>query len=158
PPAESGESYGRGRTCRAGPDHHDVATLGRSHAAIVALPSPGLPGGLLRQSWIAGGPRCWPYAEKMLLDAVEARVVGCLVEKQMTTPQQYPLTLNSVVLACNQSSNRDPVVNYADQTVEGALSSLKQKGLVRLILPSHGRTVVRYRHVLDEKLGLDGHR
>lgn len=91
----------------------------------------------------------------MRLDGVEARVVGSLVEKQLTTPQQYPLTLNSLTLACNQSSNRDPVVNFSEQQVHDALDSLKQKGLVRFVLPSHGRSVVRYRHVLDEKLALD---
>lgn len=91
----------------------------------------------------------------MRLDAVEARVVGSLVEKQLTTPQQYPLTLNSLTLACNQASNRDPVVAYSESEVQGALDRLKQQGLVRFVLPSHGRSVVRYRHVLDEKLALD---
>ena len=56
----------------------------------------------------------------MELDAVEARVIGSLAEKQLTTPQQYPLTLNALVLACNQSSNRDPVVSY-DETLGQAL-------------------------------------
>lgn len=91
----------------------------------------------------------------MLLEAAEARVVGSLVEKQLTTPQQYPLTLNSLTLACNQASNRDPVVSYSESDVAEALDSLKAKGLVRFVLPSHGRSVVRYRHVVDEKLGLD---
>ena len=86
---------------------------------------------------------------------MEARVVGSLVEKQLTTPQQYPLTLNSLTLACNQSSNRDPVVSFSESRVQAALDSLKQRGLVRFVLPSHGRSVVRYRHVLDEKLALD---
>lgn len=91
----------------------------------------------------------------MLLDAVEGRVAGSLVEKQLTTPQQYPLSLNSLTLACNQTSNRDPVVSFGEAEVEAALTGLKEKSLVRFILPSHGRSVVRYRHVLDEKLGLD---
>ncbi len=86
---------------------------------------------------------------------MEARVVGSLVEKQLSTPQQYPLTLNSLTLACNQSSNRDPVVSFSESQVQAALDSLKQQGLVRFVLPSHGRSVVRYRHVLDEKLALD---
>lgn len=90
------------------------------------------------------------------LDAVEGRVVGSLIEKQLTTPQQYPLSLNSLTLACNQTSNREPVVSYAESEVQAALDSLKAKGLVRFVLPSHGRSVVRYRHVLDEKLALDG--
>ena len=89
------------------------------------------------------------------LDAVEGRVVGSLIEKQLTTPQQYPLSLNSLALACNQTSNRDPVVSYSETEVQTALDSLKAKGLVRFVLPSHGRSVVRYRHVLDEKLALD---
>ncbi len=91
----------------------------------------------------------------MQLDAVEGRVVGSLIEKQLTTPQQYPLSLNSLTLACNQTSNRDPVASYAESEVQTALDSLKAKGLVRFVLPSHGRSVVRYRHVLDEKLALD---
>ncbi len=82
-------------------------------------------------------------------------MVGSLVEKQLTTPQQYPLTLNSLTLACNQASNRDPVVSFSEAEVQAALDSLKAKGLVRFVLPSHGRSVVRYRHVLDEKLALD---
>jgi uncharacterized protein YceH (UPF0502 family) len=89
------------------------------------------------------------------LTTEEARVVGSLAEKQLTTPQQYPLTLNSLVLACNQSSNRDPVVAYEESAVEQALSSLKDAGLVRFVYPSHGRSVTRYRQVLDERLALD---
>lgn len=89
------------------------------------------------------------------LDPVEGRVVGSLIEKQLTTPQQYPLSLNSLALACNQTSNRDPVVSYTEGEVQVALDALKAKGLVRFVLPSHGRSVVRYRHVLDERLALD---
>jgi uncharacterized protein len=91
----------------------------------------------------------------MELNAVEARIIGSLAEKQLTTPQQYPLSLNALVLACNQSSNRDPVVAYDDGTVEVALSSLKESGLVRFVHPSHGRSVIRYRQVVDERFGLD---
>ena len=82
-------------------------------------------------------------------------MIGSLIEKQLTTPQQYPLTLNALALACNQTSNRDPVVSYGESEVHEALDRLKQKGLVRFVLPSHGRSVVRYRHVLDEKLAFD---
>jgi uncharacterized protein YceH (UPF0502 family) len=89
------------------------------------------------------------------LDPVEARVVGSLAEKQLTTPQQYPLTLNALVLACNQSSNRDPVVDYDNTIVEVALSSLKEAGLLRFVHPSHGRSVTRYRQVVDERFALD---
>ena len=91
----------------------------------------------------------------MDLSPVEARVIGSLAEKQLTTPQQYPLTLNALVSACNQTSNRDPVVVYDDSTVEGALSSLKDAGLLRFVHPGHGRSATRYRQVLDERFGLD---
>lgn len=82
-------------------------------------------------------------------------MLGALIEKALTTPQQYPLTLNALVLACNQTSNRDPVVEYDESTVEAALFELKEGRLVRFVLPSHGRSAVRYRHVVDEQLGLD---
>jgi uncharacterized protein YceH (UPF0502 family) len=88
------------------------------------------------------------------LDPVEARVVGSLIEKQLATPGQYPLTANALVLACNQSSNRKPVVSYSEDEVEAALERLRERKLARFVLPSHGRSVVRYRHVLDEMLGL----
>ena len=91
----------------------------------------------------------------MELSPVEARVIGSLAEKQLTTPQQYPLTLNALVVACNQTSNRDPVVVYDDSIVEGALSSLKEAGLLRFVHPGHGRSATRYRQVLDERFGLD---
>jgi len=89
------------------------------------------------------------------LTPIEARVIGSLAEKQLATPQQYPLTLNALVLACNQSSNRDPVVAYDEQTVEQALSSLREAGFLRFVHPSHGRSATRYRQVLDERFGLD---
>jgi uncharacterized protein YceH (UPF0502 family) len=89
------------------------------------------------------------------LNPVEARVIGSLAEKQLTTPQQYPLTLNALVLACNQTSNRDPVVAYDETTVEEALSSLKDAGVLRFVHPGHGRSATRYRQVIDERFGLD---
>lgn len=91
----------------------------------------------------------------MDLNPVEARVIGSLAEKQLTTPQQYPLTLNALVVACNQTSNRDPVVVYDDGIVETALTSLKDAGLLRFVHPGHGRSATRYRQVLDERFGLD---
>jgi uncharacterized protein len=91
----------------------------------------------------------------MELNSVEGRVIASLAEKQLTTPQQYPLTLNALVLACNQSSNRDPVVAYDEATVELALSSLKEAGLLRFVHPGKGATATRYRQVLDERLVLD---
>jgi hypothetical protein len=89
------------------------------------------------------------------LNPVQARVIGSLAEKQLTTPQQYPLTLNALVIACNQTSNRDPVVVYDDSIVEVALSSMKESGLLRFVHPGHGRSATRYRQVLDERFGLD---
>jgi uncharacterized protein len=77
------------------------------------------------------------------------------VEKGLATPQQYPLTINALQSACNQTSNREPVVSYDETTVLAALHELKDQKLVRFVLPSHGRSVVRYRQVLDETLGLD---
>ncbi|MHB8219213.1 MAG: YceH family protein [Acidimicrobiales bacterium] len=91
----------------------------------------------------------------MILSSVGARILGSLVEKQLTTPQQYPLTGNALLLACNQASNREPVVMYSDDELSAGLDELRQQHLVRFVLPSHGRSVVRYRHVLDEVLGID---
>jgi uncharacterized protein len=84
-----------------------------------------------------------------------ARVLGALIEKGLATPQQYPLTVNALQAACNQTSNREPVVDYDETTVLAALDELKDQKLVRFVLPSHGRSVVRYRQVLDETLALD---
>jgi uncharacterized protein YceH (UPF0502 family) len=89
------------------------------------------------------------------LDPEEVRVVGSLVEKQLTTPQQYPLTLNALLAACNQTSNRWPVTDYDERAVQSALDNLKAQGLVRFVHPSHGRSVTRYKHVLDEALDLE---
>jgi uncharacterized protein YceH (UPF0502 family) len=91
----------------------------------------------------------------MRLGAEQGRVIGSLIEKQLTTPQQYPLSLNALVQACNQVSNRNPVVSYDEREVDETLVSLKEAGLVRFVHPSHGRSVTRYRQVLDERLGLD---
>jgi uncharacterized protein len=91
----------------------------------------------------------------MRFSAEEARVIGSLIEKQLTTPDQYPLTLKALVAACNQASNRDPVVSYDEHTVMSTLNELKPQRLIRFVLPSHGRTAVRYRHILDETLALD---
>ena len=91
----------------------------------------------------------------MRLGAEQGRVIGSLIEKQLTTPQQYPLSLNALVQACNQLSNRDPIVSYDERVVDETLVSLKEAGLVRFVHPSHGRSVTRYRQVLEERLGLD---
>src|SRR5438132_13761322 len=88
-------------------------------------------------------------------EAVELRVLGCLIEKQRTTPDAYPLSLNSLRLACNQSTNRDPVVDYDEPTIRGALERLSRKGWVRLASGA-GSRAVKYRHLFDEALGLGG--
>jgi uncharacterized protein YceH (UPF0502 family) len=88
-------------------------------------------------------------------DAVEIRVLGCLVEKQRTTPDAYPLTLNSLRLACNQSTNRDPVMDLDEGEIRGALERLGNRKWTRLASWSSGRSM-KYRHLLDEALGLDG--
>lgn len=93
--------------------------------------------------------------DTMMLNAEKARVLGSLVEKALTTPQQYPLTFTSLVAACNQATNRDPVVEYDEATVMTALDELKAQHLVRFVLPPKGRTALRYRHVADETLALD---
>ena len=86
-------------------------------------------------------------------DAVEIRVLGCLLEKQRTTPDVYPLSLNALRLACNQATNRDPVVEYDEPTVRAALDRLSRKEWARLA-SGPGSRVAKYRHLLDEALGL----
>lgn len=87
-------------------------------------------------------------------DAVEIRVVACLVEKQRTTPDVYPLSLNALRLACNQSTNRDPVVDYDEQTVSDALRRTALRGWTRLTSGA-GSRARKYRHLLDDALRLD---
>jgi uncharacterized protein len=87
-------------------------------------------------------------------DAVEIRVVGCLIEKQRTTPDVYPLTLNALRLACNQSTNRDPVVDYDENTIRGGIDRLVQRKWATLASWSNRRSM-KYRHTLDGALGLD---
>lgn len=86
-------------------------------------------------------------------DAVEIRVVGCLVEKQRTTPDAYPLSLNALRLACNQATNRDPVVEYEEATVSEALRRLALRGWTRLASGA-GSRARKYRHLLPEALGV----
>jgi uncharacterized protein len=83
----------------------------------------------------------------------ELRVLGCLIEKQRTTPDVYPLTLNALRLACNQATNRDPVVEYDEETIRVALAGLSRRGWARLA-SGPGSRVVKYRHLFDEALGL----
>ncbi len=90
----------------------------------------------------------------MVLRPVDARVLACLVEKETTVPDSYPLTLNALRAACNQSTNRAPVTDYDDRTIDDALVALKSIGLVRFVHPSHGGRNIRYRHVADERWDL----
>jgi uncharacterized protein len=91
----------------------------------------------------------------MQLTTQELRVLGCLIEKQMTTPDVYPMTLNSLVTACNQSTNREPVVDYSPSTVTEALDGLRtDHKLARIVHSGAGSRVDKYKHVLDERLGL----
>jgi len=88
------------------------------------------------------------------LSSLEARVIGVLVEKQLTTPDNYPLSLNSLVAGCNQKTSRDPVMNVSEEEAQAALDSLKDK---KLVTNSWGasRRVVRYSHNLPQVLGTD---
>ncbi|HEY6592729.1 MAG TPA: YceH family protein [Asanoa sp.] len=89
----------------------------------------------------------------MDLTAAEIRVLGCLLEKQRTTPEAYPLSLNALRLACNQSTNRDPVVDYDEATIRDALHRLSRRRWARLA-SGPGSRAPKYRHLLDEALGL----
>jgi uncharacterized protein len=88
------------------------------------------------------------------VSAVEIRILGSLVEKQRTTPDAYPLTLNALRAACNQATSRDPVVQYDDATLREALERLGRRGWSRLASGPHSRSP-KYRHLLSESLGLD---
>jgi uncharacterized protein YceH (UPF0502 family) len=86
------------------------------------------------------------------LSASEIRVLGCLMEKQRTTPDAYPLSLNALRLACNQSTNRDPVLDYDEAVIRDALHRLERRGMVRLAGASRA---AKYRHLLAEALPMD---
>jgi uncharacterized protein YceH (UPF0502 family) len=88
------------------------------------------------------------------LTDVEQRVLGCLIEKRWTTPEQYPLSLNALRLACNQSTNRDPVTDYGESAVRDAAQRLSKYGLARLA-SGHNSRATKYRHLAEEGLGLD---
>jgi uncharacterized protein YceH (UPF0502 family) len=89
----------------------------------------------------------------LVLTDIEARVLGCLIEKQLTTPEYYPLSLNALMLACNQKNNRDPVVTYDDKTVVRGLDGLREKKLIWMV-HSAGSRVPKYEHRLPETLPL----
>jgi uncharacterized protein len=86
-------------------------------------------------------------------DAVEIRVLGCLIEKQRTTPDQYPLSLNALRLACNQTTNRDPVVEYDERMIKASLDRMSHRGWARFASGASSRAL-KYRHLLDEALAL----
>ena len=87
------------------------------------------------------------------LDEVEARVVGCLIEKEATTPDYYPLTVNALIAACNQKTNRNPVVDYNEDIVTKALDSLRDKNLVYVLFGGSSR-VAKYKHLVPKILEL----
>ena len=89
----------------------------------------------------------------MDVDAVEIRVLGCLIEKQRTTPDAYPLSLNALRLACNQATNRDPVVAYEEREIKAALERMSNRGWTRFASGVSSRAL-KYRQLLDEALGL----
>lgn len=89
-----------------------------------------------------------------VLDAMERRILGSLLEKQVTVPAGYPMTMKSLRTACNQASSRDPVVDYSEQDLERCLRELERRELIRLIWPSGSRTV-KYAEALDRVLELD---
>ena len=87
------------------------------------------------------------------LEPAEARVIGALIEKEITTPEYYPLSLNALVNACNQKSNRDPVVDYDEELVDSVLESLRHKGLLTTVTGA-GSRVPKYGHRLTDQLNL----
>jgi uncharacterized protein YceH (UPF0502 family) len=87
------------------------------------------------------------------VDAVEIRILGCLIEKQRTTPDAYPLSLNALRLACNQATNRDPVVAYEEREIKAGLDRMSNRGWTRLASGVSSRAL-KYRQLLDEALGL----
>jgi uncharacterized protein YceH (UPF0502 family) len=89
------------------------------------------------------------------LSAIDQRILGSLLEKQVTVPASYPLSLNSLKTACNQTSSRDPVVEYDDHMLELGLKSLRERGLVRVVWSDTGRRTLKYHQLLDEQLGLE---
>jgi uncharacterized protein len=89
------------------------------------------------------------------LTAEELRVLGCLVEKQATTPDNYPLSSNALMMACNQSTSRDPIVDYSERTIDSTMLSLRDRGLARTVR-GDGQRVHKHRHILDEAWSLPG--
>jgi uncharacterized protein YceH (UPF0502 family) len=93
--------------------------------------------------------------ELPVLEPEDQRILGSLLEKQTTVPASYPLTANALRAACNQTSNREPVVDFDQQTVERTSRALKERGLLRIVWSDTGRRTLKYHQILDERLGLD---
>lgn len=91
----------------------------------------------------------------MVLSPEEGRVLGCLIEKQMTTPEYYPMTVNALVDACNQKTNREPVVHYDQETVEQALRDLNERGGLAKFTRSSGARSLKYVHKAPDVLQVD---
>src|SRR5437773_7843931 len=91
---------------------------------------------------------------RQLLNAADVRVLGSLVEKEVTTPDYYPLSLNALTNACNQSSNRHPVVHFDEESVLQATDTLRQRNLLHVVDKADSR-VTKYRHVMGETMALD---
>jgi uncharacterized protein YceH (UPF0502 family) len=94
-------------------------------------------------------------SELPVLELEEQRILGSLLEKQSTVPASYPLTANALQAACNQTSNREPVVDFDQQTVERTARRLKERGLLRIVWSDTGRRTLKYHQTLEERLGLD---
>jgi uncharacterized protein YceH (UPF0502 family) len=91
----------------------------------------------------------------MDLDQLSLRLLGCLIEKQMTTPDYYPMTVNALTAAANQKTNRDPVSDYSEADVLDGINALREEGLVRAVRSPGGRAA-KYKHALDDVLEIDG--
>src|ERR1700761_2753422 len=108
---------------------------------------------------IARPARTWMFLRTPLamsafaLTSVESRILGCLLEKERLTPENYPLSLNSLTGACNQSTNREPVVSYDEKTVDAGLTSLREKKLASVLFGA-GSRVQKYRHRLLDHYNL----
>jgi uncharacterized protein len=108
----------------------------------------------MRSSLRATVSDSWRVPSRLMdADAVEIRVLGCMIEKQRTTPDVYPLTLNALRTACNQTTNRDPVVSYDEQIIRAAVHRLVQRNWARFA-SGPGSRAVKYRHLLDEALDI----
>lgn len=95
-----------------------------------------------------------PAAPSLLLDPIEARVLGCLIEKEATTPDVYPLSLNALVNACNQKNNRSPVMELGERETEGAIDRLREKRLVTAFSGANARAI-KYRHRFSERFPVE---